>query len=419
MKQPWWKTLLIAGLALTCGTAGRALENWPQFRGPEGQGHADEANLPVTWSAQHNVTWRTELPGFGWSSPVIWGEQIWMTTATEAGHSLRALCVDKKSGKLLRDMEVFHRAIPVKINSKNSHASPTPVIEAGRVYVNFGAAGTACLATDTGRILWRSEELQTDHKEGPGSSPMLYQNLLMQAYDGTNTQFVAALDKQTGRVVWQTSRSGAKRANTDYNKAYSTPLPVVVQGVEQLVVPGADWVYGYAPLTGRELWRVGYHAFSTTPRPVTGHGLVYICTGFGTSELLAIRPDGQGDVTATHIAWRYAKKDAPKKPSLLLAGDELYLISDSGAVVCLDAKTGTEIWRQRLGGNFSASPIIANGRIYFCSEEGKTSVLAAGREFRLLATNELGERIMASPAVSGAALFLRTDQALYRIENIP
>lgn len=411
------KSILVAGIVFATVGSSSALDNWPQFRGPDGQGHADEANLPVTWSAQQNVTWRTALPGFGWSSPVIWGDQIWMTTATEDGHSLRALCVDKNSGKLLRDIEVFRRATPIKINTKNSHASPTPVIEAGRVYVNFGTAGTACLDTESGEILWRSEELQTDHKEGPGSSPVLYQNLLVQAYDGTNTQFVAALDKQTGRVVWQTPRSGAKRENTDFNKAYSTPLAVAVAGADQFVVPGADWVYGYAANTGRELWRVNYFAFSTTPRPVSGHGMVYICTGFGKTELLAIRLGGQGDVTASHVAWRCDKKDVPKKPSPLLAGDELYFVSDSGAAVCLDAKTGAEIWRQRLGGNFSASPIIASGRLYVCSEEGKTSVLAAGREYRLQATNELGKRIMASPAVSGNVLFLRTDKALYRIEN--
>lgn len=416
MKPAGLKSLPTIGIVFALATPCWALENWPQFRGPDGQGRADDANLPVTWSAQQNVTWRTALPGFGWSSPVIWGDQVWMTTATEDGHSLRALCVDKNGGELWQDIAVFHRAVPVKINTRNSYASPTPVIEAGRVYVNFGTAGTACLDTDSGKILWRSEELQTDHKEGPGSSPVLYQNLLVQAYDGTNTQFVAALDKQTGRVVWRTPRSGQKRENTDFNKAYSTPLAVTVAGTDQLVVPGADWVYGYEPLMGRELWRVGYFSFSTTPRPVSGHGLVYICTGFGKTELLAIRLGGQGDVTASHIAWKHTK-DVPRKPSPLLVGNELYLVSDSGAVTCLDAKSGAVIWRQRLSGNFSASPISAAGCLYICSEEGRVSILAAGREARLLATNELGERIMASPAVSGNVLFLRTDKALYRIEN--
>ena len=410
------KTYAVLGLVLAMTGLGRAMENWPQFRGPDGQGHADEAKLPTMWSTNQNVTWRTALPGTGWSSPVVWSNQIWMTTATEGGRSLRALCVDKTNGKLLHDVEIFKRDKPMEIQTKNSHASPTPVIEDGRVYVNFGTSGTACLATDSGKILWRSTELQLDHLVGPGSSPVLYKDLLVLTCDGSDVQYVAALHKDTGKLAWKTPRSGKLREKPDVKKAYCTPLTVPVSGQDQLIIPGADWVYGYEPLTGKELWRVGYQGFSTVPRPVVGHGMVYICTGFMQSELWAIRLGGTGDVTQSHVVWKITKK-MPLKPSPLLVGDELYVVSDTSNLTCVDAQTGKVLWEHRLGGNFSASPIIADGHIYFSSEEGKTSVLAPGREFKLLATNELKERIMTSPAVSGNTLFLRTDKALYRIEE--
>ena len=211
-------------------------------------------------------------------------------------------------------------------------------------------------------------------------------------------------------------RSGKLRENPDFQKAYSTPLTVTVDGADQLISPGADWVYGYEPLTGKELWRAGYHGFSTVTRPVAGHGLFWVCTGFGDTEMWTFRLGGHGDCSVTHTAWKVTKS-APAKPSPILVGDELYLVSDSGSAACFDARSGREIWRERVGGNFSASPIVAGGRLYFCSEEGKVSVLAAGQEFKRLALNQLGERIMASPAVSGNTLFLRTDKALYRIED--
>jgi outer membrane protein assembly factor BamB len=362
------------------------------------------------------VTWRTELPGKGWSSPVIWSNQIWMTTATEEGRSLRALCVDKVTGKLLRDVEVFRRGKPLVIHGKNSHASPTPVIEAGRVYIHFGSAGTACLDTGTGKVLWRSTELQANHLVGPGSSPALYRDLLVLPFDGTNVQFVAALRKDTGTLAWKTMRTGQMNHNGDFNKAFSTPLIVAVEGQDQLIVPGANWTHAYEPLTGRELWRVGYKGYSNTPRPVTGHGLVYLSTGFTQPQLFAVRLGGRGNLTATHLAWK-CEKQMPLKPSPILVGDQLYSVSDTGMLTCLNAKTGEVLWQRRLGGNYSASPISASDRLYISSEEGKVSVVVPGREFKLLATNELNERLMASPAVTGNTLFLRTDKALYRIEE--
>ncbi len=409
------KSFLFACLFFAAASA-RATDNWPQFRGPDGQGHADEAKLPLTWDPTNHIAWRTELPGTGWSSPVIWGDQIWMTTATDSNLSLRALCVEKSSGKLLHDVEIFRREKPMVIQNKNSHASPTPVIEEGRVYVNFGTTGTACLDTGTGKILWRNTELQLDHMVGPGSSPAIYKNLLVIPCDGTNVQYVAALDKDTGKIAWKTPRSGDLNCAADTRKAFCVPLAVNVDGQDQLIIPGAHWAYAYEPMTGKEIWKIRMPGFSNTPRPVAGHGLVYIDTGFMKPELWAVRLGGHGTLDASQVAWKCDKK-MPLKPSPLLAGDELYVVSDNSSATCLDAKTGTVIWEQRFTGNFSASPIIASGRIYFCSEEGKTTVVKAGRTFEAAATNELHERIMASPAVSRDALFIRTDKALYRIEE--
>jgi outer membrane protein assembly factor BamB len=406
---------LFCSAFLLC-TALHAAENWPQFRGPGGQGHADEARLPIAWDQTNNVTWRTELPGQGWSSPVIWGERIWMTCATGGGLSFRALCVDKAGGELLHDIEIFTRATPMTIHNKNSHASPTPVIEEGRVYVNFGTTGTACLDSESGKIIWSSTELQLDHMTGPGSSPILYKNLLILTCDGTNVQYVAALDKQTGKIAWKTPRSGELKMAPDARKSFCTPLTVEVDGQDQLIIPGAFWAYAYEPLTGKEIWKVHTPGFSTTPRPVAGNDLIYIGTGFMNPEFWAVRLGGHGDVTETHIAWKCNKK-MPLKPSPLLVGNEIYVVSDTSTASCLDAKTGALIWEQRLTGNFSASPIIADGRIYFCSEEGRTTVIAPGREFKQIAVNSLGERIMASPAVTHDTLFIRTDKALYRIEE--
>lgn len=410
------KKIILLNLILLAAGGAQAEDNWPQFRGPDGQGHADAALLPTAWSKTQHVTWRTELPGRGYSSPVIWGDQVWLTAALEEGLSFHALCVEKTSGKLLHDVEVFRREKAMVIQNKNSHASPSPVIEAGRVWVHFGTTGTACLDTGTGKILWRSTELQLDHLVGPGSSPVLYQNLLILTCDGADVQYMAALDKLTGKLVWKTPRSGKLRVNPDVKKSFCTPLITQVDGHDQLISPGADWVYGYEPLTGKEIWRLGFNGFSLVPRPVVGHGLVFICTGFAKPELLAIRLGAHGEAAPAQVAWRCAKKVA-LKPSPLLVGDELYVVSDTSTLSCFDAKTGTLHWEQRLGGNFSASPLIADGKIYCFSEEGKASIVAPGREYKLIATSELGERIMASPAISGNTLFLRTDKALYRIEE--
>jgi outer membrane protein assembly factor BamB len=404
--------LLIGSLLKAAGS-----ENWPEFRGPTGEGTSDATGLPLTWSETEHVRWKTGIPGEGWSSPVIEANQVWMQTALDEGKSLRAVCVERDSGKILHDVEVFYIANPERKHAFNSYASPTPAIENGRVYISYGMYGVACLDTATGRILWKNMELKHDHdKNGPGSSPILYKDLLILNCDGTELRYVAAIDKKTGKTAWKTDRSNTINKAGEFKKAYQTPLIIRVHGRDQLVSMGAFRVSGYEPLTGKEIWWVDIPGFSNVPRPVFGHGLVYISTGFGKPELWAIRPDGYGDVTKTHAAWKVMKQ-VSAKPSPLLIGEQFYMISDNGIATCLDAKTGKEIWSERIPGAYSASPIYADGRIFAPNEQGQTIVLQPGPKFQVAATNVLDDGFMSSPAVAGKAFYLRTKKHLYRIEN--
>jgi outer membrane protein assembly factor BamB len=400
---------------LTCYAVAHAGDDWPQFRGPTGQGHSDSTGVPLSWSESEHVAWKTEIPGQGWSSPVVLGDQVWMTTATDEGRSLRGICVDRETGRLVHDVEVFHHDKPVEKHATNSYASPTPILEGDRVYLHFGTMGTACLDRQSAEVVWQSQELQLNHQVGPGASPTLFEDLLLVSCDGIDVQYGAALDKRSGDLVWKTPRSGVINKAEDQKKSFVTPL-VIHDGRRELVImTAAEWVYAYDPRTGQEIWNVKHPGFSVAPRPVFGHGLLFVCTGYMLPELFAIRPDGTGDITA-NVAWK-TNKSVPAKPSPLLVGDELYLISDSGVAICYDARTGKQHWRQRLGGDFSASPIAVDGRIYACAEDGRTFVIQPGKQYTELAINCLPGSFMASPAVSGSALFLRTDTHLYRIEQ--
>ena len=383
-------------------------EDWPQFRGPTGQGHSTEGGLPVIWSETRNVRWKIAIPGKGWSSPVIQGDRIWLTTATDEGKSLRAISVDRKTGAILQNVEVFRLKSPGKINQKNSYASPTPVLEGDRIYLHFGAYGTACI-TQSGDIIWKTRLEYDNGEHGSGGSPVIYDNLLIVSCDGLEAQFVVALDKATGKVRWKKTREGYQ--------AYTTPLVVPLPNGDQMISPGAFRAVAYDPRTGKEIWQVKYgEGFSNVPRPVYGDGLVFICTGFQQPSLLAVRLDGRGDVTKSHVAWTL-KRGVPFTPSPLLVGEELYLISDNGIASCLNAKTGNPYWQVRLGGNHSASPIYADGRIYFLSEEGESVVIAPGKQFKALAQNQLDGPTLASMAVSGGSIFIRSQTHLYRLSN--
>jgi outer membrane protein assembly factor BamB len=409
--------LLLTIMSLVCSPLNAA--DWPQFRGPGGQGHSDATNLPLTWSETENVVWKVPVAGLGWSSPSIQGDQIWLTTAIDDGKSLHAIALDRATGKTIHDVVVFELADPGAVHSKNSHASPTPLIEDDRVYIHFGAHGTACLKTD-GSVVWKTQELKHNHRHGPGGSPVIYQNLLILNCDGSDLQFVVALDKNTGKEVWKKKRKhiGEDRISgkSSVPMAYTTPLLTEINGKVQLLSSGADSIVSYDPLTGDELWWFRYDGYSNVPRPVVGKGHVFISSGYDRPEFFAVRVDGTGDVTESHLAWNM-KKAAPLNPSPLLLGDELYLVSDNGIATCLDAVSGEQHWQERIGGNFSASPTFADGRIYFLDEEGKTTVVAPGKKFEVLASNQLEGRTLASPAMVDSSIFLRTDTHLYRIEK--
>jgi outer membrane protein assembly factor BamB len=393
-------------LILLMGVALRA-EDWPQFRGPTGQGHSAERGLPLDWSETKNIVWKVPVAGSGWSSPVIAGGRIWLTAAVSGrGTSLRLVAFNAADGREVVNTEVFHLGAASLPNVKNSFASPTPIVDGDRVYVHFGADGTAALTT-AGQVVWKTH-LPYRSQHGNGGSPALHGDLLIVNCDGDDVAYVVALEKTTGKIRWKKNRQRP-------SQSYTTPLVIRVGQRDQVISTGAHWTIAYDAVTGDEIWRVGYPGgFSNVPRPVYGQGLVYIATGFQQPSLLAVRADGAGDVTRSHVAWRL-DRGVPYTPSPLLVGDELYLVNDIGIATCLDAKTGAVHWQQRLRGNFSASPVFVDGRIYFQSEEAVTIVITPGKVFQQLALSGLEGRTLASMGVSGGSFFIRSDKHLYRI----
>jgi outer membrane protein assembly factor BamB len=408
-------TLVLAAPAPDAGAS------WPEFRGPTGQGLVAAGKMPTEWGPDKNVAWKQEIPGKGWSSPVILDGRIYLTTAVPVDgsdtkdQSLRAICLNAKTGKILWDVEALTQdgSKAPNIQNKNSHASPTPIVDAKakRLYVHFGHMGSACLDLD-GQVQWTQTDLHYAPVHGNGGSQALAEDLLVYSIDGSDKQCVVALEAATGKVKWQTDR----HSTAGKKFSFSTPLVIDVDGKKQVISPASDMVCAYDLKSGDEVWRVTYDGYSVTPRPVFAHGMVFICTGFTTPSLLAIKPDGKGDMTKTHIAWT-ANKSVPHTPSLLVSGDELYMVSDGAIASCLDAKTGEVHWQERLGGAFSASPILADGKIYFLSEDGVGHVIKAGTKFERVAKNELKERTLASYAAADGALFIRTAANLYRIEK--
>ena len=433
-------TLLTTICSLT--TLAAADEGWPQFRGPGGQGDASDATPPLNWDLEQNLSWSAEVPGKGYSSPIVQGNRVWVTTAVEfepteeqkqktletsrlepkdfvrrqvAGRlSLRVLCFDYSTGKQIYESEVAEVESPEAIHVGNSYASPTPVVAGDRLYAHFGVNGTACLDAATGDVLWK-RSIPVFYSVGPGSSPVVYENLVILVCDGIDQQFVIALDRETGKTVWKTDRPPKRADDGQLQKAYSTPLVITHDGRDQLVVPSAQWVVSYAPLTGEELWRVDHgDGFSTIPRPVYGNGLVYICSGYAQSKLLAIRVDGKGDVTNSHVVWT-ADRQISKNPSPLLAGELLFVISDNGICTCFDALTGKTHWQQRIGGNFSASPVLANGHVFLLSHEGTITAVPVSAERDDLITSHAPDELKASPAILNSSVILRSGPKLYRI----
>lgn len=411
------KLWIIALLACLNGTAAPG-DTWSEFRGSAGDGRSDAVGLPREWSETKNVAWKTAIHGRGWSSPVVWGRQIWLTTGTPDGKELSVVCVDKDSGKIQVDRKLFLVEKPTELWRKyNSYASPTPAIEEGFVYVHFGTYGTACLDTKTGKTVWSRNDMPCDHWRGAGSSPILWKDLLILTFDGHDVQYLTALDKKTGKTVWKADRKHDFGTNDgDQKKGYCTPLVIEAGGKPQLVTSASAATMALDPATGAEIWRVTYKGHSPASRVVYGHGMVYFTTGAG-GEILAVKPDGTGDVTSTHVAWR--AKVGAHKPSPLLVDDLIYVVNDGGTATCFDAKTGQQAWKQRVvGTGYSAGPIFADGAIYYFAEDGSAMAIQPGREFKELGKSKLegGTECKMTPAIVGKSIFLRTSDSLYRIE---
>jgi len=407
-------TFYALGLLLCwLGTATSTAADWPEFRG-SAQGHAMAKSLPLKWSATENVKWKLALPGSGWSSPALFQDRLYLTSAIPndtGSQSLHAVCVDAKNGKILWSTEVFRPESLPNIHKKNSHASPTPLVEKDRVYVHFGHQGTACLDLK-GKVIWKNDTIKYQPVHGSGGSPIVVNDILFFSCDGAKDPFMIALDKQSGSVRWKVARETvAKRTFS-----FSTATLITVNGQKQIISPGSGVVSALDPKDGKELWRSRYgEGYSVIPKPVFGHGMIYLSSSYDKPTAYAIRVDGKGDVTDTHIAWSLPK-GAPHTPSMLLVGEEIYMVSDAGIATCADAKTGTVHWQERVGGNYSASPVYAAGRIYFQNEQGMGVVIKPGKTFEKLAENNLGERTLASYAVGDKCLFIRGEQHLFRIE---
>lgn len=403
-----------------------ASDNWPQFRGPDGTGHSDVKNLPLTWSETQNIVWKTPIHDHGWSSPVVFGKQVWLTSASKDGRQLYALCLDRDTGKIIKDLKLFDVTAPQYVHPFNTYASPTPAIENGRVYITFGSPGTACIDTKSFKVLWQRTDFECNHFRGSGSSPVIFQNLLLMHFDGSDKQYVVALDKKTGKTVWQTNRSidfkdidanGKIQADGDLRKAFATPQVAQLNGRWEMISLGAKAAYSYDPFTGKELWRVEERAqHSASTRPVIGHGMIFYPTGFSTGQLFAVRIGGNGLLDESAIAWK-VKRGVSNKPSILLIDDLIFMIGDTGIASCIEAKTGTQVWQERIGGEYSASPVYADGKVWLFSEDGKTTVIKPSRTFEKLAENKLGDGFLASPALAGKAMYLRSRTQLYRIEK--
>ena len=404
--------LLLAG-AVVCVAAPPTAADWTEFRGGDGSGHAAAKGLPVRWSESDNIAWKTPLDGLAWSSPVVAAGRIYLTTAVEqeTDHSLRLLCLDAASGKVAWDKELFRTAGPLRIHPKNSHASPTPIIRDGRIYVHFGPHGTAATTLD-GEVVWQ-RKLEYAPQHGNGGSPAVAGDVLVICCDGSDVQYVVGLDRKTGEIRWKRDRDTEPKKGF----SFSTPLVLELDGRKQVICPGSDAVFAYEPASGDEIWRVDYPGgYSVIPRPVFGAGLVFLSSGYDRPVLYAIDPTGRGNVTTTHVRWKL-DRGAPNTPSAVVVGDEVYCVSDNGVASCLDARTGTEHWRERLGGNYSASPLVADGLIYFQNESGEAIVVKAGKTFEEVARNQIGEkdRTYASYAVDGRSFLIRSEKAIYRV----
>lgn len=416
------------GLVIGWVTANTLLADWPEYRGPAGNGHVTSKKaLPVKWSEKENVKWKTAIHGAGWATPIVMDGKVWVATASPDGHTMSVVCLDQESGRVLLDRVLITNDNPETLSNKiNNYAACSPAAEKGRIYLHFGSYGTFCLNAENYQEIWRRTDLRCSHWRGPGSSVAMWKDSIILTFDGADRQYLAALDKKTGKTIWIQDRStefgdldakGRPANSGDMRKAFSTPIFVEVGGKTIMVSPGAKACWAYDPDTGEELWNVNVPQHSVSSRPVY-HAklkLLYLNTGLGKPQLWAVRmdPEARGDITETHVEWKLIKR-VPKMSSPVLVGDELYLASDTVGS-CVDAITGEVLWSERMGGTVTASLIYGGGQIYFFDEDGGAVVVKPGREYVLTSKNKLDDGSLASPAASDGALFVRSKGFVYRI----
>lgn len=425
------RTLIALNVSCLCLLASTLqADHWPRFRGPTGQGISTETNLPLTWSSESNIVWKAAVPGEGWSSPIVWADRVFVTAVTDESTQCRVLAFNRKSGEMLWNTKVFDLE-PLRKESKNSHATPTPVTDGNRVYAVFGNGGIAALDMQ-GEIVWINRDIPFYSRHGLGSSPILYKNLLIMPFDGSNRvggagdwpnvsdeerlgwqipwdqSVILAVNIQDGKQVWRGQRGMSRIAHV-------TPLVVPVEGRDQLISPAGDRIQGFDPTTGELLWSVYSQGEGVTPSPAYGDGLLFTASGFERTTLRTVRLAGaRGEVTETHVAWEQ-RRGVPNQPSLLYLKPYVYAIADGGVATCYNGQDGEIVYQERVGGNFSASPVAADGRLYFLSEAGETTVVRLGNEFEILSRNPLEERCQASMAISQGNLFIRTEKHLFCI----
>lgn len=417
-------SLVVAWLALVSAVASTAwAENWPRFRGPSGQGASTETGLPLTWSPTENIAWKAEIPGEGWSSPIVWNDSVFVTATTDEGKSCRIICVNRKTGEVEWDREVFQQEVRHK-RPDNSHATSTPTTDGERVYATFSSGSMAAVGMD-GEIAWVNHDVKFFSQHGLGASPIVHEDLVIMPFDGSSPDdetvgfkkgwdgaVLLAVDKATGKEKWRGQRGSSRLAHV-------TPQVVTHDGAAQLVSAAGDVIQGHQLDTGKLIWTVRSKGEGVTPSPVVGDKFIYTCSGFDDPTIRAVKFGGEGDVTATHLAWEQ-KRGVPSIASLAYAPPHVYSVTDKGVVSCFDAATGEFAWQHRIGGKHVASPVFADGRLYFLAEaDGETVVIEPGAEYKELARNTVGELCKGSIAVSQGNLFIRSDKHLFCIGAKP
>jgi len=420
MRISYRKISLSVGLWLALAAVNSSpAENWPCFRGPTRQGISSEKNVPIEWNATSNIAWKTPTPGHSWSSPIVHNDRVFITTATDGGASFRLLCLERTTGAILWNKQVL-RQKPGHKSGQNSYASSTPLTDGQRIYV-LAFDGSIAAVSMEGNVLWTNRDFEYYSEHGLAVSPILYRDLLIVPFDGSSAgpdktigwqkpwdqAVILALDKNTGNVRWK-GRRGFSRI------AHITPQILSENGQDQLVSSAGDVVQGFDLETGKRIWTASNRGEGVVPSIVIGDGLIFTTSGFGEPAIRAIRTGGKGDVTKTHIAWE-STDDVSKIPSMLYVKPFLFMVTEAGVAKCLRAATGQVLWRKRLPARYSASPVCADGRIYFLSERGKTTVIDAGPEFKIVAENDINQKCCASPAISQQHIFIRSQDNLFCI----